>query len=494
MEQQVVNSIMPLIAIVIGIITTAGIVLLRNRPNLREAVSVVGSTLTFLLIFFGIAPIIEDGKIIEYTICTVLPGIDFKLKVDALGVFFATTASFLWIVAAFYTTGYMRINKEHRHTRFFACYAIAVFSAIGVAFSANLFTLYLFYELLSIMTYPLVVHQENDDAWEGSKKYIVYLVGLSKTFLLGAVVLTYMLTGTLDFQAGGIFTGDEESILVILCYIGFIFGFAKAGYFPIHHWLPAAMVAPTPVSGLLHAVAVVKVGVFSVVRIMLDIFGIDMLTHFNLGIPTAIFVSFTIIGASMVALTKDDLKARLAYSTISQLSYIILGVALMAKSSVMGGVLHIVNHAFSKITLFFCAGSIYVQSHIKKISLMGGIGRKMPVTMACFTIGALSMIGIPAVAGFTSKWYIAIGAIEAEEVGFIFILLASTVLNAAYFLPVIYQAYFGEDSKDPHFEETKEAPPIILIPLVVLASMTIIIGIWPDYFLNIAKMVVNNSF
>jgi multicomponent Na+:H+ antiporter subunit D len=485
---ETIVSIRPFLAVLVSAAAVGLIVASRKNPNLREFWSFAAGLIKFLLVL-SLTPAVLKGQIIEYTVFTVLPGIELKFRVDPLGLLFATTASFLWMIATAYNIGYMRSLKEHAQTRYYSCFAIALSAAIGVAFSANLFTLYLFYEVLSIFTYPLVAHHEDDEAWEGGTKYLVYLVGLSKTFLLAAVVMTYMITGTLDFRAGGIFTTAMPTGLVVLTYVFFLAGFAKAAMMPFHTWLPSAMVAPTPVSGLLHAVAVVKVGVFSVVRIMLDVFGLDVLGALNLGIPTAFFVSFTIIMASVIALTKDDLKARLAYSTVSQLSYVILGVALLTPNGVLGGVLHIANHAFSKITLFFCAGSIFVASGIKKISQLDGIGRKMPFTMAAFTIGSFSMIGVPAAAGFTSKWYMALGSLEADEAGILFVLLASTVLNAAYFLPIVFRAFFKEPSTDEHFQSIKEAPGFMVVPIMITAVISVIIGIYPDYFVSIIRLI-----
>ncbi|MEE8574653.1 MAG: monovalent cation/H+ antiporter subunit D family protein [Thermodesulfobacteriota bacterium] len=482
-------SLKPVIAVAVSGLAVPLILASRKNPNLREFWSFLAAFIKFGIVL-SLIPVIMSGNTIEYTLFTVLPGIELKFRVDSLGLLFATTASFLWIITTAYSIGYMRTLKEKDQTRYFACFAIALFSAIGVAFSANLFTLYLFYEILSIMTYPLVAHHEDKEGLEGGKKYLVYLVGMAKTCLLGAIVITYMTTGTLDFVKGGVFTNSMPAILVIIAYVGFLAGFAKAGIMPLHNWLPSAMVAPTPVSGLLHAVAVVKVGVFSIVRIMFDIMGIDILRDLHLGIPTALFVSFTIITASIIALTKDDLKARLAYSTVSQLSYIILGVALTTKSGMIGGMLHIANHAVSKITLFFCAGSIYVSSHLKKISMIGGIGKKMPWTMAAFTIGSFSMIGVPAFAGFTSKWYMSVGAIDANTSILMFVLLASTVLNAAYFLPVVFTAYFGEVHKDSNMDEVKESPPFVIVPIVITAVLTVVIGIWPGYFVALAERMI----
>ena len=492
-------SIKPLLVVLIGVASVPLIILARNNPNVREGVSFATAASMFAIVASMTSHVLDGGTYI-YKIFTVLPGIDLTLKVDALGLFFATTATFLWIITTGYSIGYMRSLNEHAQTRYFCCFAIAVFSAVGVAFSANLFTLYLFYEILSVMTYPLVAHHEDDAAWEGSTKYMVYLMGLSKTFLLGAVVLTWMITGTLDFQSGGIFTPEMSGTMVTITYVCFLAGLAKAGFMPFHNWLPDAMVAPTPVSGLLHAVAVVKVGVFSVVRVMLDVFGVETLAHFNLGIYTAFFVSFTIIMASVIAITKNDIKARLAYSTVSQLSYVVIGVALLSPMGILGGIMHIVNHAFSKITLFFAAGSIYVASGLKKIDTMDGIGRKLPFTFTAFTIGAFSMIGVPAVAGFTSKWYMLVGITESQSMGIItetqatavvFVLLTSTVLNAAYFLPIIYRAFFKPLPSGAPYDNLKEASPFVWVPLCLTGTGAFILGIYPDYFVSIVNVVIN---
>ena len=274
----------------------------------------------------------------------------------------------------------------------------------------------IFYEVLSLVTYPLVYHHEDKAAWEGSKKYVIYLVGMSKTFLLAGLALTYQMAGTLDFAPDGLFNSvDAEPLLMIVVYVCYIAGFAKAGIMPLHIWLPSAMVAPTPVSALLHAVAVVKMGVFCVLRVVFHVFGVGLMGSLGLGTATAYVVSFTIILASVYALTRDDLKARLAYSTVSQLSYIILGAVLLAPIAKIGGIVHIASHAFSKITLFFCAGAYIVAAHKTEISHMHGVGRTMPLTTIAFMIGSLSIIGLPPMGGLWSKWYLALGALEAGQ-------------------------------------------------------------------------------
>src|SRR3989304_793264 len=473
----------------------------NKMPNQRDITSFVAAIIKFLIVI-SMAPVILSGHNIEYSLFTVMPGIDFKFRVDALGMVFATIAAFLGILASVYSVGYMRSSKEHAQTRFFACFTVSIFAAVGGAFSANLFTLLVFYEVLSPATYPLVYHKETPESWAGSKKYIIYLVGTSKTFLLAAVVLTFLIAGNLDFAPHGLLAGVNASpILLTVVYICFLIGFAKAAIMPLHAWLPAAMVAPTPVSALLHAVAVVKMGVFCVLRVVFHVFGIDLLRDLNLGIATAYVVSFTIILSSIYALTQDNLKRRLAYSTVSQLSYIVLGAVLLTPSSMLGGVVHIANHAFSKITLFFCAGSIYCAAHKTEISQLSGIGRKLPWTMAAFFIASLSLIGIPPAAGFVSKWYLAMGSLEAKEIPILVVLLASTLLNAAYFLPITYKAFFEKENNhhsdsghhsDSHGNEShghgdhgdiKEIP-LIAIPLVITAIISIIIGIYPEYFLT----------
>jgi len=278
---------------------------------------------------------------------------------------------------------------------------------------------------------------------------------------------------------------------VIILFFAFLFGFAKNGIMPMHAWLPGAMVAPTPVSALLHAVAVVKVGVFCTTRVMLYVFGIDLMAELNLGIVTAYIVSFTIVMASIIALTKDNLKARLAYSTVSQLSYIILGVALLAPSAIQGGIIHIVNHAFAKITLFFCAGAIYVATHKKNISEMGGLGRVMPFTFGAFAVASLSMIGAPPVGGFITKWYILVGSLDAGQMAIILVLIVSTMLNVGYFAPITYKAFFGKPPAGVSYEPgIKEAPLIMVVPIMVAATISVLIGIFPGFMMQFVQMVI----
>ena len=487
-----VTSISPLLAVLVSATGALLIIAFKHRPNLRELCSVAAGVVQFALVV-SMAPIVVRGSTVEYTAFKLLPGIDLAFKVDALGLLFALGASLLWIVTTFYSIGYMRSLDEHAQTRFYACFAVALSCTIGVAFAANLFTLFLFYEGLTLSTYPLVAHKETPEARAGGRKYIIYLLGAAKVFLLTAIILTYNLTGTLEFSAGGIFPEAVQTAqpgLLSVLFLLFLFGLAKCALMPLHGWLPAAMVAPTPVSALLHAVAVVKTGVFAVVRVTLFVFGADCIRTIGVDGAFVFLASFTIITASVIALTRDNLKARLAFSTVSQLSYILLGAALLTPSALVGGIVHITFHAVSKITLFFCAGSIYVSSHLTEVSQLNGIGRKMPWTMAAFAVATLSMIGVPPACGFVSKWYLVNGSLERDSMVVLTMLMFSSLLNAAYFVPIVYRAFFGKTRPmDEEGAEVKEVP-LIVVPLVLTAAGSIVLGLFPEFFITLAEGVI----
>jgi multicomponent Na+:H+ antiporter subunit D len=483
-----VISIRPLLAVAVPGLAALAILLLNNREKLRDVVSPLAAIILFAIVA-SMAPTVLAGGTVDLRLFEVLPGVDFAFRADALGMVFATVSSLLWIVAAIYSIGYMRHLNEHAQTRFFACFATSLAAAVGGAFAANLFTLVIFYEMLSLVTYPLVYHHEDEEGWMGARKYLVYLMGASKSVLLAALALTYSIAGSLDFIKGGLLAGvNASAALLTVVYFCYLFGFAKAAVMPMHAWLPAAMVAPTPVSALLHAVAVVKMGVFCLLRVVFHVFGVKLVGELGLGIATAYLVSFTIVMASVYALTRDDLKARLAYSTVSQLSYIVLGAVLLSPVAMVGGIIHMAAHAFSKITLFFCAGSIYCASGKRNISDMAGIGRRLPWTMGAFFIASLSMIGVPPTAGFISKWYLTLGSVEAGQIAFLAVLLVSSILNAAYFLPVSYAAFFGTEAQES--PATVREIPMVTIPLVATAILSVLMGIFPGYFLTLAEGVV----
>ena len=491
-------SIKPLLAVLVSTVGAFFIIATRKNPNFREAWSIFAGVLKLVIVLSMIPAVVYDKTIITYSLFTILPGIEIGFRVDAFGLLFAMGASLLWIATSFYSIGYMRSTNEHSQTRYFACFAVSLSATIGVAFSANLFTMFLFYEILTIITYPLVAHKGTLEAKAGGRKYAIYLLGAAKAFLVAAIILTYNLTGTLEFSKTGIFPAVVQSVnpeLLYIIFVLFFFGFAKSAVMPFHSWLPAAMVAPTPVSALLHAVAVVKTGVFSVLRIIFFVFGADLMMDIGVDVFVITFASFTIITASLLALSRDNLKARLAFSTISQLSYIILGAALLTPSAMVGGIIHITNHAFSKITLFFCAGSIYVSTYKTKVSQLNGIGKKMPWTMAAFAIATLSMIGIPPVSGFITKWYLVIGSLERHNLVVLTVLLVSSFLNAAYFVPILYRAFFKEEnSNSKHIDSSDDGSlkenPFLVVPLTLTAIISVVLGLYPDFIVQLAEMVV----
>ena len=409
-------------------------------------------------------------------------------RVEPLGVLFALIASGLWIVNSVYSIGYMRANRESNQTRFYICFALAIASALGIAFAANLVTLFLFYEILTLITYPLVTHCGEEKDRQGGRIYLAFLLGTSMLLLLPAIIYTWHVAGTTDFRQGGILPVDISPHTVTVLLVLFMFGIGKAALMPFHRWLPAAMVAPSPVSALLHAVAVVKAGVFSVVKVVVYVFGVDMLAGMTEWLVW--IAAFTVIAASMVALNTDNLKRRLAYSTVSQLSYIILSAAILAPLSLVGATLHIAAHALGKITLFFAAGCIYTAAHKTEVSQFDGIGRSMPWTMTAFTIGALSIIGIPPFIGFMSKWYIMSGALSAGRLSIAAVFLLSTLLNAAYLLPIVHRAFFRTPGHDDHHSHHGEAPWPMVVAICLTAAGTLFAALFPEILMGLAQRVV----
>jgi multicomponent Na+:H+ antiporter subunit D len=483
-------SLLPLLAV---LVPALGALLIactgQRRANLREAWSVAAGVVMFTLVA-AMVPDVLAGRAPQCLLVELLPGIALAFRVDAFGLLFASGASLLWILTSFYSIGYMRTLKEHAQTRYFACFALALSATIGVAFSANLFTLFLFYEGLTLVTYPLVGHKETAEARAGARKYVIYLMGAAKVFLVAAIILIYNVAGTLEFRSGGVLSEaqlTEQPTLLFAIFALFLFGFAKNALVPLHSWLPAAMVAPTPVSALLHAVAVVKTGVFSTLRVFLFIFGSHAMRELGADQLALAAASVTILTGSFLALSQDNLKARLAFSTVSQLSYIILGAALLNPSGVLGGIAHITNHAVSKITLFFCAGSIYASTHKTEISQMSGLAKRMPWTMAAFALASLSIVGIPLTSGFVSKWYLALGAVDHHSLTLLGILLVSSLLSATYLGQVVYKAYFEKESFA--HEEVREVPWIVA-PLTISAATSLLLGVYAGPVLELARRVL----
>ena len=463
----------------------------ERRPNLRESVTVLTALGLFLTVLH-LLPEVNAGQRPALGLLEVLPGLSLAFEVEPLGMLFALVASGLWIVTAIYSIGYMRGHHEENQTRFYACFPIALASAMGVAFAANLFTLFVFYEVLTLSTYPLVAHAGTEDAKRGARTYLGLLLGTSIGLQLLAIIWTWQATGTLDFRDGGILAGKMSPGALTVLLALYMFGIGKAALMPFHRWLPAAMVAPTPVSALLHAVAVVKAGVFTVLKVLIYVFGIDLLADTGISDWLMYVAAFTLLTASVVALQQDNLKLRLAYSTVSQLSYIVLGGALATASGMLGGGLHIVMHAFAKITLFFCAGAILVAEHRTQVSQLNGIGRRMPITLTAFFIGTVSLIGLPPAGGTWSKYLLALGAMETGELLMVAALMISSLLNIAYLMPIVVRGFFLPDEHHPD-AGFNEAPWTCVAALSFTAIASVGLFFLAEPVLSLLRPIVGGS-
>ncbi len=478
------------LSIILPMLATLLIVATGRKPNLREGVT-ISTSLVLLYLVVNLYQGLKQGEIISVHWWELLPGLNISFSVEALGMLFALIASFLWLITTVYAIGYMRSHHEINQTRFYACFAIAIGSVMGIAFADNLFTLFIFYEVLTLSTYPLVTHAGTEEAKKGGRIYLGILLSTSIAFFLLAIVSTWFVAGTLDFTPGGVFDADVNTTLAGAILLLFIFGIGKAAIMPFHRWLPAAMVAPTPVSALLHAVAVVKAGVFTVLKVCVFIFGIDLLSV----LPSTQFLLYlagaSILLASLVAMRQDNLKARLAYSTVSQLGYVTMGALLATPAGVIGSSMHIAMHAFGKITLFFCAGAILVAAHKSKISEMRGLGKQMPITMAAFFIASLSIIGVPPAGGTWSKWYLLMGTLDTQQWLLMGVLVISSLLNIAYLLPIPIHAFLSTDKTSNANTGIQEAPLPSLIALCITTIGCLVLFIYPQPLFELASNILS---
>ncbi len=480
-------------ALVVPILGALLIPVFQHRPNLREAVTLITAVLLFVSVL-GIVPSVLDGGRPAVSVIEVFSGVALAFEVEPLGMIFAFVASSLWIVNSIYSIGYMRGHDEPRQTSYYVCFAIALGSTMGVAFAENLFTLFIFYEALTLSTYPLVTHHRDGEAMRSGRLYLLMLLGTSMVLFLPAIIATYFLAGTTDFTPGGILGGASALMLGALLAM-YAFGIGKAALMPLHFWLPAAMVAPTPVSALLHAVAVVKAGVFCITKIVIYVFGLDTLSAEGANTWLIYVASASLLLASLIALSKDNLKARLAYSTVSQLAYVVLGAALATTAGLTGAALQIAMHAAGKITLFFCAGAIYVAAHKTEVSQLDGIGRVMPVTMVAFFLGSLSLIGLPPFGGAWPKWMLITSAIDTGHLFVVAVLIASSLLNVAYLLPIVGRAFFrpppgGASSQGSRI---KEAPLACVVPLSITALSCIFLFFQVDLLAGLISQIFTDT-
>lgn len=478
--------VLPLV-VGLPLLSALAVLALHRWPNLREAATLAAGAALALLVASLWS---HADQPMRFALWTWLPGLSFEFSLEPLGMLFAAVAGVLWPVTSLYTIGYMRANGEGHQTRFYACFAIAIAAAMGIALSGNLLTLFLFYELLTLSTWPLVTHKGDAAARTGGRVYLLVLLGTSIGLLLPALIWTYVLAGTLDFRAGGILAGHASGPVILALFALFLFGIGKAALMPFHRWLPAAMVAPTPVSALLHAVAVVKAGVFTVLKVAVYVFGLETLRISGAGAVMMWVAAFTLLAASVIALTRDNLKARLAYSTVSQLAYIVLAATLATGTAVAGGALHIATHAAAKITLFFCAGAIYTAAHKTKVSELDGLGRAMPLTFAAFFVAALSIVGLPPLGGTWSKWILVTGAFGAGELAIVAVLMVSSLLSLAYLLPIPARAFLRAPPGAPR-PALAEAPWACVVPLCATALACVALFFVADRLLEpVARMLL----
>ncbi|MCC5867682.1 MAG: monovalent cation/H+ antiporter subunit D family protein [Gammaproteobacteria bacterium] len=470
---------LPLLALMSSLLAAVVIFLLPEAARRwRTLVNVAAAVVKLILVAVMLAGVMQGH---EFGFAMMLaPGLELRLQADALSLLFITLSAVLWLFTTVYAIGYLE-NSPNRG-RFFGYFSLCVAATMGVATAGNLFTFFIFYELLTLATYPLVTHRGTPEAMRGGRIYLAYTLAGGAALLAGIILLENA-GGSLAFIAGGSveqLAVDDPALFSIIFWL-LIGGIGvKAALVPLHGWLPVAMVAPAPVSALLHAVAVVKAGAFGITRIVFDVFGVQTTDALGLGPVLAALAAVTILYGSVRALAQTDIKRRLAFSTVSQVSYITLGIALAGPVVAVGGLVHLVHQGLMKITLFFCAGNWAETLGIHRIDQLDGVGQRMPWTSAAFTLGALGMIGVPPTAGFISKWYLGTGALQVGHGWVIAVLVASTVLNAAYFLPVLRRLWFAPPSRD--WEERlpgtrAETTLALLIPTVIVALLALGAGV-----------------
>lgn len=464
---------------------------LGRWPDIRETVSLMTATILVAIVYSIYQQSWNDVSA-TLVLAEPIPGIPIAFSVEPLGMLFAIIASVLWLVTSIYAIGYMRGHHEQNQTRFFATFAIAIAGTMGIIFADNLFTLFLFYEFLTISTYPLVTHSGSEKARRSGRVYLGILMMTSIGLMLPAMIIIWSQAGTLDFTPGGFIADRVDPAWVTPLYLLFIFGIGKAAVMPLHRWLPAAMVAPTPVSALLHAVAVVKAGVFSVLKVTVYVFGPGTIAGSHAHELIIWIPAITILLASLIAMTRDNLKERLAYSTVSQLSYIVLAAMLANQMGLLAGSLHIAMHAFAKITLFFAAGAILVATHKTEVSQLNGLGQRMPFTFIFFAIGAASIVGLPPMGGMWSKWYLALGTVEAGQWVLLAVLMLSSLLNIVYLLAIPVRAFFVQPTQTAA-GEIKEAPVTCLIGMLVPSIMCIYLFFNPEPFYSLAQALAKQE-
>lgn len=490
---------LPLAIVLSSFLPGIGIMFLREEQRgLRSALNLSGAGAKLLLVGLMLRGVAQ-GRSYAWR-WEVLPGLELSLVGDALALLFVTLSAVLWLVTTLYAIGYLEGSPDR--TRFFSFFSLCVTASTGIAMAGDLFTFVVFYEALTWATWPLVIHRGTPEALQGGRRYLVYSLTAGAVLVVGAVWFQLEM-GTVAFAPGGVVdptmaaAGGPRTLAILVLLLAGVS--VKAAFFPVHGWLPVAMVAPAPVSALLHAVAVVKAGAFGVIRILHSLFGIDLAAQLGVAGGVAILAAFTIVYGSVRALGQDDLKRILAYSTVSQLSYIALGVALLAPTAQVGGLVHLVHQGIMKITLFFCAGLLAETLEVKRVSQMGGVARRMPLTMLAFSLAALGMMGIPPTPGFLSKWALGVGALESGAGWVVPVLITSSLLNAAYFLPILRTAYFDDAAEgwtDRGRGRFLEADWRLVVPAMATASLALGAGLLGGFLwspLGWARLIVERG-
>lgn len=481
----------PLYAVLVSL-AASGLIYVTGehiRPNAREGITITASVIKIALVY-SLVPHVLAGETIKLELFQIVKGVSFAFNVDPAGMVFACVASTLWLLTSIYSIGYMRGHGEQNQTGYFAAFAMCLSATTGLCFAANLITFFIFFEVLTVATYPLVAHYRDEEGTRSGRKYLAYTL-ISGQIFFAAIVIVYSVSGTMDFVPGGFLTADmlplPWALIVFFMMLGA--GIVKAGVMPLHSWLPSAMVAPTPVSALLHAVAVVKAGAFCTLRVVLYVFGPELSKSCGGAGILSWMAVITILVSSLIAMRKTNLKARLAFSTVGQLSYIVLGICILNPYAAAGAIYHIVAHAFMKITLFMAAGAIFVTTHKKDITEMIGIGKRMPVTMTAFAAASVGIAGFPFFVGFVSKASIIVGAVQTGRPVFVATLIASALLALTYLMPVVLIA-FKKNVDNPDFRERGEAAPAMLVPLVITAVISIVLGVFPNAGLQLFRLAM----
>lgn len=487
------NSIMMLVVILIPILGGALIPLIpfKNRRHMTislEAVVVLTSILVVSLLMHRPE---EALDVVHFT-----NNLSISFRIDGMTMIFAGLVAVLWPLATLYSFEYMKHEGHERY--FFMFYTMTYGVTLGIAFAEDLLTLYFFYELLTLVTVPLVVHTLSREAILASRKYLYYSLGGAAFAFIGLIfIMTY--GSSLDFTYGGVLDpsriGGKTDVL-LLVYVFAFFGFGvKAAVCPFNSWLPQAGVAPTPVTALLHAVAVVKSGAFAIIRLTYYCYGTEFLLGSWAQTVVMVVVIFTIVYGCSRAVKETHLKRRLAYSTISNLSYILFGAVMMTPLGLVGALSHMVFHAFMKICSFFCAGAVMYKTGKSYVHELTGMGRKMPKVFGIFTIASLALMGVPGLAGFVSKFNLAKAAVMSDNwltyVG-IAALLLSALLTAIYMLSIVVRAFFPNKDFDYNTLKNVEDPNwYMLIPLAVFAAVIIYFGLYPRTIMQLITDVAN---